>query len=112
MSYQVDFPEPLRLSAVEVHYSADQNQMEMKLEARDALGRWLPLAAQMRQAERYAPRLEMRRLATLEVKAAGVDYILTDTGGAGMNLIGPHLAKDPGAWGLRLVGEHGPTRLY
>jgi hypothetical protein len=112
MHYQVDFPEPLRLSALEVHCSADQNQVQMKLEAQDALGRWLPLSAQTRRGERYAPQQEMRRLATLEVKAAGIDYILTDTEGQGMNLIGPHLAKDPGSWGLSLVGEYGPMRLY
>ena len=70
------------------------------------------LAAQIRRGERYAPQLEMRRLATREVKAAGIDYILTDTEGQGMNLIGPHLAKDPASWGLSLVGEYGPMRLY
>jgi hypothetical protein len=112
MQYQIDFPGPLRLSALEVHCSADQNQMQMRLEAQDTLGRWLPLAAQMRQAERDAPRMEMKRLATWDLKRAGVDYILTDLGGQGMNLIGPYLAKDPGAWGLRLVGEYGPMRLY
>ncbi len=112
MQYQVDFPGPLRLSALEVHASADQDQMRMRLEAQDALGRWLPLATRMRRADHEAPRVEMKRLATWDLKRAGVDYILTDLRGEGMNVIGPHLAKDPGAWGLRLVGEYGPIRLY
>ncbi len=112
MRFQVDFPAPLRLSALEVQCSADQNQMALRLEARDTLGRWLPLGAQVRRSDREAPRQEMKRLATLALKAAGVDYILTDAGGEGMNVIGPNMAKDPGAWGLRLAGEYGPVRLF
>jgi hypothetical protein len=112
MRYQVEFPEPLKLSALEAHGSADQSRMALRLEAKDTLGRWLPLAAQMRQAEQYAPGPEMRRLATMELKRAGVDYILTDIAGGGMNLIGAPMAKDPWGWGLELVGEYGTARLF
>lgn len=112
MRYQVEFPAPLRLSALEAHVPGNESRVAWRLEAKDTTGRWLLLGARLRQTDRDPPRQEMKRLATLELKAAGVDYILTDLGGQGMNLIGPHLAKDPGSWGVRQVGEHGPLRLY
>jgi hypothetical protein len=112
MRYQVEFTGPLRLSALEAHASADQSRMAVRLEAMDTQGRWAPLAAQTRQAEQYAPGPEMRRLATAELKRAGVDYILTDIAGGGMNLIGAPMAKDPWGWGLQLVGEYGTARLF
>ncbi|MGH2627179.1 MAG: hypothetical protein ACRDHY_11065, partial [Anaerolineales bacterium] len=64
------------------------------------------------RAIRQPPREEMKRLATLELKSRGVDYVLTDLRGEGMNLIAPHIDKNPAAWGLREIGQYGPIRLY
>ncbi len=112
MRFQVDFPEPLRLSALEVRCSADQQKLALELEARDAAGGWSPLAAQRNRGDRNPPREEMRKLATSELKQRGVDYLLTDLRGEGMDLIAPPIASDPGGWGLREVGGYGPIRLY
>ena len=112
MTFQVDFPEPLRLSALQIHCSADQYQMALRLEARDAAGRWSPLEARLKKTEQEAPRDQMPRFATGEVKRRGVDYLLTDLGGEGLNLIGPRIARNPAAWGLKEVAAYGPVRLY
>jgi hypothetical protein len=96
MTFQIDFPEPLRL----------------RLEVRDPSGRWSPLEARLNKTEQEAPRDQMPRLATSEVKRRGVDYLLTDLGGQGLNLIGPRIAKNPAAWGLKEVAAYGPIRLY
>jgi 4-amino-4-deoxy-L-arabinose transferase-like glycosyltransferase len=111
MSYQIDFPAPLSLSALEVRCSPDQNQMALRLEVKDA-GRWAPLAARQIRTEEDFPQEQMPRLATSELKRNGVDYVLTDLGGGGLNVIGPRIAKNPAAWGLKEAGAYGPVRLY
>ncbi len=112
MRFQVEFPEPLRLTAVEIHGSSDQQQLALRLEGKDAAGRWLPIAAPMKKSEREPFREEMKRLGTRELKRHGVDYLLTNLGGGGMNLIAPDIHKDPPAWGLKPAGEYGPLNLY
>ena len=52
------------------------------------------------------------RLATSEIKRHGVDYILTDLEGGGLNIIGPRIAKNPAAWRLKEAGAYGPIRIY
>jgi 4-amino-4-deoxy-L-arabinose transferase-like glycosyltransferase len=112
MSYQIDFPQPVSLSALEVHCSPDQHQMRLRLEARDPSGHWRPLDATERRLEQEPSRDGFGRLATVELKSRGVRYILTDVGGGGLNLIGPLLARDPAAWGLQEAASYGPVRLY
>jgi hypothetical protein len=112
MSYQIDFPAPLTLSALEVRCSPDQHQMALRLEAEEAAGRWAPLDARQIRTEEDFPQEQMPRLATSEVKRNGVDYVLTDLGGGGLNVIGPRIAKNPAAWGLKEAGAYGPVRLY
>jgi hypothetical protein len=112
MHFQVDFPQPLPLSALELHCSSDQYQLALELEGRDASGRWSPLPAEMQRSDRDPPLDEMKRLATSELKWQGVDYILVDLRGEGMNLIGPEIHKNPVAWGVRQAAAYGPIRLY
>ncbi len=111
MRFQVDFP-ALRLSALEAQCSSDQQQMAMELEIRGPGGDWKRLPAPVKQTDPQPPREAMKRLAAGELRRHGIDYLLTDLGGQGMNLIGPHIAQDPGAWGLEEVGRYGPFRLY
>jgi hypothetical protein len=112
MRFEVEFPEPLSLSAVELHGSADQHQAQLHVEGRDSAGRWWKLPAERNRFDLAPPVRRMQRLATLELKERGIDYLLTDVRGEGMNLIGPEIEKDPAGWGLREVGLYGPIRLY
>jgi len=112
MSFQVDLPSPLRLSAVELHCSSDQQQLTVRVEGKVAPGRWLPLEAQVSREELYPPRRKMKKLATSEVKRRGVDYLLFDLEGDGFNLIAADIDRNPAAWGLREVGLWRSRRLY
>ncbi|HYM11816.1 MAG TPA: discoidin domain-containing protein, partial [Bryobacterales bacterium] len=112
MQYQVDFPKPLRLSAVELHCSSDQEQLRLRLEGRDPQGRWEDLPASMRRSDREPQREEMKRLAAGELKRQGVGYLLTDLEGGGMNVIAPDIANNPASWGVEQVAAYGPVRLY
>ncbi|MBI3693474.1 MAG: glycosyltransferase family 39 protein [Acidobacteria bacterium] len=112
MRFQVEFPEPLRLSAVELHCSADQYPLELQAEGKDLAGRWFRLKTDLRRSQREPSREEMKRYATREIQRRGVDYLLTDVGGGGTNLMAPSMEKDPSAWGVTKVGEYGPIKLY
>lgn len=112
MSFEIDLPETLPLSALELQCSGDQGRMALRLEARNAAGLWAPLPAQQRRADRDPDREPMRRLATERLKSEGVDYLLVDIKGEGMNFVAPPMARDPGSWGLREVGAAGTARLY
>jgi hypothetical protein len=112
MQYQVDFLGPLRLSAVELHCSSDQEQLRLRVEGKDPAGRWSDLGASMQRSDREPPREEMKRLAVGELKRHGFDYLLTDLEGSGMNVIAPDVARDPAAWGVEEAARYGPVRLY
>jgi hypothetical protein len=112
MRFQVDFPEPMRLSAVELRCSPDQPHIALRVEGEDAAGRWSPLPAKMKRFEREAPIDQMKKLAGIELRSRGVSYLLTDLAGGGMNLIAPHIGRNPQAWGFREIGAYGSMRLY
>ncbi len=113
MRYQVDLPRPVRLTALELHTSADHPQARLELEGRDPSGRWLGLDSRERRSPLYPSRQEMKRLATRALKWQGIDYLVTDIRPrGGPNLIAPDIDKDPLAWGLRELWFEGPIRLY
>jgi len=79
----------------------------LKLEALDAGGRWQPLPDATEIAV-IAPKGELRRAATREMKERGVEYLVlfeSDYGFGGV-------AASPASWGLSVAGNLGGARLY
>ncbi len=112
MQFEVDFPQPLEISRAEVYGSVEQYHWRLQVEGRDEAGRWSAIPAQMKLVGHSPSLHQMRRLATSEVKAAGIDYLLTDLRGQGNNVIAPDMDRYRADWGLREVGVYGPIRLY
>src|SRR5262249_52647143 len=112
MFYQVDFAGPMMLSAVELRCSSDQYHIALAVEGRERNGRWSPLDARETRTLLDGPREPLRKLATQELKRYGVDYLLTDLDGGGLQMIARDIEKDPAAWGLTQMWEYGPMRLY
>jgi len=107
MFVEVDFGREELLDAVFVDCSPDQLEVRLKLETQERSGRWQTLVETPQPGE-LPPPLGVRREATRELHARGVGYlaILDSDFGARDFRANAHL------WGLKRVGERGPTALY
>jgi hypothetical protein len=104
---EVDFARAEQVSAVVVETAPDQAGVRLKLEGKDAAGKWIPLAAA--PGIRDAPRpLRLRRAAAEELKRRGVDYLVVFDSDVGAG----DLRRNPDLWGMRLVGQYEQARLY
>jgi hypothetical protein len=92
------FGKPAEVDRAELRYSGDQGAIKVVLEGVHAKVELLesPVSG------------DMRRLAAKTVKGRGIDYLLMGGG----HPVALDMRKDPEAWGLRLVAERGPDRIY
>lgn len=107
MFVEVDFGHPQRLNMVVVESSDEGQQTRIKLEGQDPQGRWTTVLEQPMETIRH-DRMDLRRLATMELKARGIRYVMAgkeDVGSAEFQLYPP-------LWGMKLAGRSGDTRLY
>ncbi len=107
MFVEVDFGEPVPVDSVQLDCAADQWRIRLELEGADAEGRWRTLAAAPSETHLEAPP-NLRRLAALEIKYAGVRYLLIHENEFGKD----DYVRRPQEWGLTLAGEIGGKRLY
>ena len=107
MFVEVDFGREELLNAVFVDCSPDQLEVRLRLDAQDRSGQWRTLVDAPEVGE-LPPPLGVRREATRELRARGVGYlsILDSDFGARDFRQNAHL------WGLKLLGQRGPTALY
>jgi hypothetical protein len=107
MFVAVDFGRPEVADSVLIETSPNQWGIRLKLEGRDARGRWRALGGDP-ETGTVAPPLGLRRDAAEEARRRGVDYLVIfddEIGAADYRL---HAAQ----WGLKEVGEADGARLY
>jgi 4-amino-4-deoxy-L-arabinose transferase-like glycosyltransferase len=96
VDFSFDKPEPI--DRVELHYSADQGDIDVRLDGVDA---------KVERAD-LPPPGDLRLLATAAVKARGVDYLLI----GGNHPVAADMRAGPARWGLRLAAERDADRIY
>lgn len=107
MFVEVDFGEPVAVDSIQLDSAADQWNARLTLEGLDREGRWRTLA-EVPAETRIDPPPNLRRLAALEIKYAGVRYLLIHENEFGQD----DYIQRKQDWGLALVGEIGGKRLY
>jgi hypothetical protein len=103
----VDFGRDEAASSVVVETAPDQPGVRLKLEGRDASGKWIPLAPAPEIRDAARP-LGLRRAAAEELKRRGIDYLVVFDSELGAE----DMRQNPELWGVRLVGEYKQARLY
>ena len=103
MYVRVDFGQPVALDEVRVEMPEDEWETRMRVEFMDEKGNWTPLAAEPKEVRNHIAG-SLRREATREMHAKGVDYLFVkdeDNGAA-------NFLEEFAEWGLALVArEHG-----
>jgi hypothetical protein len=108
MFVEVDFGREETLEAILVDCSPDhQLQARLRLEVQERSGQWRVLVAEPEVGE-LPPALGLRREATRELRAQGVAYLVVLDGDFGAR----DFRDNASLWGLKLLGERGPTALY
>ena len=103
----VDFGQEESVDEVRLITSSDSEPARLELESVNAVGAWEKIATDPRAIPEPVPQ-EIRRMATREMHARGVHYLmLYDT-----NYGAEDFARDPEAWGLKLIGRGYGARLY
>jgi hypothetical protein len=107
MFIQADMGRPQMADSVLIECACDIHHLRLRLEGQPEAGAWQDLdeAPQRWHAGRKA---SWRRMATSDLKASGIDYLLIDD----WDFYADEYRKDPVSWGLRLIGESGGSRLY
>ena len=54
----------------------------------------------------------MKAWAGESLRRAGIGFLVINTEGGGHNVVSPHIAKEPVAWGLDEIGQDGAVRIY
>jgi hypothetical protein len=106
MHVDVDFGVPTEIDRVELHSSHDQAGIEVHPEVCDG-GACTAVHARLDKLE-DPPAGDLRRLATQNVKARGIDYLLVDDA----NWTAADMSKDPERWGMDFIAERARNRLY
>lgn len=104
---EVDFGAPQPVRAVALDMAADQWDVRVRLEGRDAQGRWSAIDAEPVRSERPPP-LGLRRMAVEELRRAGITHLLVDESDFGAE----DLHVNRALWGIREAGQAGALRLY
>jgi hypothetical protein len=107
MFVEVDLGEEATVDGVELDSAADQWHIRLRLEGTDEQGGWRTLAEAPTETRRDPPP-GLRRMAVLEIKYAGVRYLLIHENEFGKD---DYLQRKQ-EWGLTLAGEIGGKRLY
>ncbi len=107
MHLDIDFGKPEQIDAVLLEGSFDQWQTKLRLEGLDASGQWRLLSAA--PLESTLPKvLDLRRQATREMQARGIDYLLVMQSDYGSD----DFDKNRELWGLKLLRDLTSSKLY
>lgn len=108
MYIDVDFGREETLDEVRLETSSDYVRVRMQLQAMNAAGQWETIANEPNEVVIGFKGYSSRRMATRELLARGVNYILmmdTDYGA-------DDLREDPEYWGVQTVATAGRATLY
>jgi len=103
----IEFHREETLDGVLMEAAPDQPGIRLKLEGRDASGKWIPLSAAPRISDAGAP-LGLRRATMAELRRRGIDYILSFEDERETR----DLRENPDLWGLRQVAQDKETKLF
>jgi hypothetical protein len=107
MFIEVDLGSAQRVEEVVLECSPDQPNIRVRLEGADANGNWKTIS-DAPAAKEVRPPIGMRRAATLEIKNAGVRFLLVHDHDYGRD----DFYKRQREWGLTLAGDTEGKRLY
>jgi hypothetical protein len=107
MYLDVDFGEQEAVDEVRLITSSDFVRIQFQLESANPAGGWDEVAGNPRQVPLAVPQ-NIRRMATYEMHARGVHYLLIYDSNYGAE----DFAEDPEVWGLKLIGRGYEARLY
>ena len=107
MYIDADFGRPQTVDEMRIETSPDHIQVRMQAEAMDEQGRWVKVAENPRE-EALKVKGSIRRAATYELRAQGVNYLfMQDTDWGARDFL-----DDPEAWGLTIVAAGSGGTLY
>jgi len=104
---EVDFGTPRQIDAVVLDAAPGQRGVRLRLEGRDATGKWSPLADPPTESQIPAPP-DIRRVIARELLRQGVAYILVPDSSA----VAGDLRARAGEWGVTALGSSGGVTLY
>jgi hypothetical protein len=107
MRIEIDFAAAQTIDAIHVDGSRDQYQARLRLEALDPAGRWRVVSDAPEMAD-LPLKAGLKPAAMAEIKARGAGYIVLFSS----DFAWPAVTAEPGAWGLRQIGEVASARLY
>jgi len=107
MFVEVDFGHAQAADCVTVETSDEGYQTSMELQGMDAGGNWTTLSKDAQETTSRPP-VSLRRAATAELKARGIRYVVIERD----DLRSDDFKFHTGLWGMKLIGEAGPGRLY
>ena len=112
MSVEVSFPEPVAVNRAHLIYPWGQYYSEFNYYGRTVEGEWAPLESWSELRVRPISVPEMKTWAGESLRRAGIGFLVINTEGGGHNVVSPHIAKEPRAWGLEEIGQDGAVRIY
>lgn len=107
MYLEADFGREESIDEVRVITSADSQPAQAQLEAFRPGSGWQTIAAKSGAAPEPVP-ADLRRMATYEMHRRGIHYLMLYDGNYGAQ----DFARDPDAWGLKLIAQGYGARLY
>jgi hypothetical protein len=107
MHMDVDFVSAKPIDEVHIDTSRDHQKVKLVIQTQDDAGRWTTLANNSEEIE-IKPVGSVRRAATAELRARGVNYLLINDGDFG----GQDMRDDPDGWGLEIVSAGWGATLY
>jgi hypothetical protein len=107
MYVEVTFTQPHEADAVRLEMSEDQYGVQLKLEGRNSGGQWSTLSDKPVNTG-LAPPLDLRRLATEELKRAGVTHLLISED----DFRWQDFVEKPALWHIREAGHVDNVRVY
>jgi hypothetical protein len=107
MNMEIDLGRAEPLDRVAIDASPDQPSVKLALEGRGEDGPWRQLAPSPEERNIATPS-QARRLAALEIKWQGVDYLLVNES----DMVAKDFRLNPKLWGVTLIDERAGARLY
>jgi len=107
MFVEVDFGRVQAADTVTIQTSDEGYQTAVELEGMDTNGTWTTLSKNAQETV-VRPTVSLRRAATAELKLRGIRYVMVEKDDLRSDDFQLHAAL----WGMKLIGEAGPGRLY
>jgi hypothetical protein len=109
---EVSLDRSIRADTVELHIPRGQHFPEYRCSYRGTTGNWRDLEPASTEERRETTPHERKRQAYRALRAAGVEYLVSNVDGDGHNIVATPIDHDPESWGLEEIWREGPDRIY